>query len=35
MNVLIPFTALTGVMTCIWPFVESTSALIVVVVVYG
>ncbi|KAE9402399.1 MFS general substrate transporter [Gymnopus androsaceus JB14] len=35
MNLLIPFTALTGVMTCIWPFVESTSTLIVVVVVYG
>ncbi|KAJ4478991.1 MFS general substrate transporter [Lentinula aciculospora] len=35
MNVLIPFTALTGVMTCIWPFMRSTGGLIAVIVVYG
>ncbi|KAF5378236.1 hypothetical protein D9757_009154 [Collybiopsis confluens] len=35
MNVLVPFTALTGVMTCIWPFMRSEGALIAVVVIYG
>lgn len=35
MNVLIPLTLLTGVMTCLWPFVRSTSGLIVVVAIYG
>ncbi|KAH7876449.1 major facilitator superfamily domain-containing protein [Lentinula edodes] len=35
MNVLIPFTALTGVMTCVWPFTRSTGGLIAVTVIYG
>ncbi|KAJ3740923.1 MFS general substrate transporter [Lentinula detonsa] len=35
MNALIPFTALTGVMTCIWPFMGSTGGLVVVTVIYG
>ncbi|KIK62695.1 hypothetical protein GYMLUDRAFT_164197 [Collybiopsis luxurians FD-317 M1] len=35
MNVLVPFTALTGVMTCIWPFMRSNGALVAVVVLYG
>ncbi|KAF9063834.1 MFS general substrate transporter [Rhodocollybia butyracea] len=35
MNILIPLTAVTGIMTCIWPFTKSIGALITVVVIYG
>lgn len=35
LNVLIPFTTLTGAMTCIWPFMGSSGGLIAVVMIYG
>ena len=35
MNVMIPFTALAGVMTYAWPFAQTEASLIVVTVLYG
>jgi len=35
MNVLIPFTAIAGILTYAWPFAQSKSSLIAVTVVYG
>jgi MFS transporter, MCT family, solute carrier family 16 (monocarboxylic acid transporters), member 10 len=34
-NILIPFTAAAGVVTYIWPFVDSTAAFVVISVIYG
>lgn len=35
MNVMIPFTALAGIMTYAWPFAQTEASLIVVTVFYG
>lgn len=35
MNVIIPFTALAGVMTFIWPYARTVHGLVTVAVVYG
>ena len=35
MNVMIPFTALAGIMTYAWPFAKTEASLIVVTVLYG
>ncbi|KJA24153.1 hypothetical protein HYPSUDRAFT_38917 [Hypholoma sublateritium FD-334 SS-4] len=35
MNVMIPFTAWTGILTYAWPFAKSKSSLIAVTVIYG
>jgi hypothetical protein len=35
MNVMIPFTALAGILTYAWPFAQTEASLIVVTVLYG
>ena len=35
MNVMIPLTALAGIMTYAWPFAQTEASLIVVTVFYG
>lgn len=35
MNIMIPFTAWTGILTYAWPFAKSKSSLIAVTVIYG
>ncbi|KIM36456.1 hypothetical protein M413DRAFT_78221 [Hebeloma cylindrosporum] len=35
MNVMIPFTAVSGILTYAWPFAQSESSLIAVTVIYG
>ena len=35
MNVMIPLTALAGIMTYAWPFAQTEASLIVVTVLYG
>lgn len=35
LNVMIPFTALAGIMTYAWPFAQTEASLIVVTVLYG
>ncbi|KAF8967336.1 major facilitator superfamily domain-containing protein [Flammula alnicola] len=35
MNVMIPFTAWTGILTYAWPFAQSKSSLIAITVIYG
>lgn len=35
MNIMIPFTAWTGILTYAWPFAKSKSSLISVTVIYG
>ena len=35
MNIMIPFTAWSGILTYAWPFAKSKSSLIAVTVIYG
>ncbi|KAF8889884.1 MFS general substrate transporter [Infundibulicybe gibba] len=35
MNVMIPFTAIAGILTYAWPFAKTKAALIVVTIIYG
>ena len=35
MNIMIPFTAVAGILTYIWPFVRGKAAYIVVAIIYG
>ena len=35
MNVMIPFTAFTGILTYAWPFARTESSFIAVIVLYG
>ena len=35
MNVMVPFTALAGILTYAWPFAQTESSFIVVIVIYG
>ena len=35
MTVIVPFTALCGIMTFIWPFLDSKAGYIVVSIIYG
>ncbi|KAF9001719.1 MFS general substrate transporter [Cyathus striatus] len=35
LNVMIPFTAVAGVLTYIWPFVHAEASLVVVTIIYG
>ncbi|KAJ3563679.1 hypothetical protein NP233_g8785 [Leucocoprinus birnbaumii] len=35
LNVMVPSLLIVGVVTCVWPLLHSTSALIVIIIIYG